>query len=90
MLIVPHVAPEQPAPETVQLTLPLGLDPGADITVALNCPVAPLFTLAGPLTLTDKLPLERVTVVLEDFEPSAWLVAVTVTVAGEGNTAGAA
>jgi hypothetical protein len=60
------------------------------LTVALNCtlPLAEMLAVPG-FTLTEIIGAEIVTVALADFVLSATLVAVTVTVAGEGTAAGA-
>jgi len=84
---VPHVAPAQPKPATLQVTAEL-LFP---VTVALNCCCAPVFssTLAGEtVTLTCVLD-EIVTVVEPDIDRFDRDVAVTTTVAGLGAVAGA-
>ena len=82
--IVPHVVPEQPAPDRVQLTDWLEVPE----TEAANCWVWPAVTVAvGGETATARPVI--VTVALPDALPSAWEVPVTVTVAGLGTTGGA-
>ena len=85
--MVPHVAPEQPLPVTVQVTPKL---PGSLVTVAVNCSV-PLTETVPEVgdTETETAGVVMVTVVDADLVLSATLVAVTVTVFGDGAVAGA-
>jgi hypothetical protein len=84
-LIVPHSAPEQPAPLTRQRMAELG----APETAAWNCwvPPAAISALAGVTFMTSGRMI--VTVSEADFVLSAFDVAVTVTCAGLGTVAGA-
>jgi hypothetical protein len=83
---VPHVAPEQPAPESDQLT-PLLAE--SFVTVAVKFWVKLTCTL-GVLGLTATA-IAGVTFTVANalLVPSAIEVAVSVTVAGEGTLAGA-
>jgi hypothetical protein len=81
----PQVAPLHPEPVTLHVTAVLLVFE----TVAVNCFCRPTFTLADVgemLTATGKA---TVTTADDDFEGSATDVAVTVTWAGVGTTAGA-
>jgi hypothetical protein len=82
-LIVPLAEP----PITDQVTVCVAVP----VTVAVNACVAPAFTVAElgfTVTTTEPVPA-RVTVADPMEVPLAALVAVTVTVAGEGRDAGA-
>ena len=76
VLIVPHAAPVQPAPETLQFTA----------TLAVNCwvPAVGTVALVGLTTTAGSIVTVAVFELVE-----AWLVAITVTVAGEGTADGA-
>src|SRR5712692_6819461 len=78
----PQAAPLHPGPETLQFTTRLGFESGAGVIVAVYATVAPVFTEAGPLTVSAKL-LVTVIAALAAFEESATLRAVTVTLGGE-------
>jgi hypothetical protein len=83
---VPHVAPLQPAPESVQLT-PLFCVSLVTVAVKLRpCPAATVAVVGARLT-----PTAAVTVIVAEptFVPSVTLFAVSVTVAGLGTAAGA-
>lgn len=83
--IVPQVAPEQPAPLRLQVTLVLDEPP----TVAMNCCVLPMETCAvGGETLT-MIECRIVTVTVSDLLGSTTEVAFRETCAGVGTVAGA-
>ena len=86
---VPHVAPEQPAPESDQLT-PLLAESLVSVAVKFWVPM-PACTLAEPGASEMEMAGAAVTVMVaaSDLVPSAMEVAVTVTVAGFGTVAGA-
>jgi hypothetical protein len=88
LAIKPHVAPEQPGPATLQVTVKFGLEPAAGANVAWNIPAAPEFTDAGPETSSVN-PLAMLSVALPLAFASATLVAVIVALAGCGRIAGA-
>ena len=83
--IVPHAAPLQPDPATVHVAALLG----APITEAENCFDAPVVTEALPGLTVTTIPEATVTTATTDLLGSATLVAVTLTLAGEGATNGA-
>ena len=83
-LIVPHAAPVQPAPETLQDTAVFVVP----ATVAVNCCLAPVTSVTG-VGLTPTATGTMVTVADAELVARAWLVAVMVTVAGVGTVAGA-
>jgi hypothetical protein len=82
--MVPQVAPEQPGPASVHVTFVFALP----VTVAVNgCVVDTLKVCdVGEMEIATGV---SVTVAVADFVPSAWDVAVTVTVFGEGAVGGA-
>jgi hypothetical protein len=83
--MMPHVLPEQPLPPTLQRTAVFAVL----TTVAVNCCVFPTATCAvwgNRVTPTGRT---TVTVADADFVGSAADVAVTITCAGLGTTAGA-
>src|SRR5271166_939666 len=82
---VPHAAPTQPVPDTLQLTAVLV----GPVTVAVNCLVSPAKTraLVGEILITTGP--TTVTVALPDLEESACETAVTVIVGGLGSLLGA-
>ena len=84
----PQAAPLHPGPETLQFTTRLGFEFGAGVIVAVYATVAPVFTEAGPLTVSAKL-LVTVIAALAAFEGSATLRAVSVTLGGEVRICGA-
>jgi len=86
--MLPQAAPLHPGPETLQFTTRLGFEFGAGVIVAVYATVAPVFTEAGPLTVSAKL-LVTVIAALPTFEGSATLRAVSVTLGGEGRICGA-
>ncbi len=86
--MVPQAAPEQPGPATLQLTTWLGFEFGAGVSVAVYAAEAPVFTVVGPPTVSVKL-LVTVIAAPADFEGSATLRAVSVTLAGDGRICGA-
>ena len=83
--IVPHAAPLQPDPCTLHVVAVLDVP----VTEAENCCVAPVATepLLG-LTVTT-IPEATVTTATADLLGSATLVAITLTLAGDGATNGA-
>src|SRR5258708_21159001 len=85
---IPHAFPVHPAPESCHTRARLGFEFCAGKNVAVNCPVAPGATFAGPLTVSPKL-LVIWMVATTCFERSAAERAVSVTVAGEGRICGA-
>jgi hypothetical protein len=82
---VPQVAPAQPAPVTAHVTLVLDVP----VTVAVNCCVPPASTDAVVGLTVMETTAMTVTVAEADFVGSAALVAVTLTMFGEGANAGA-
>ena len=85
---VPHVAPLQPVPESVQVT-PLFCE--SFVTVAVKFCVSPVCTLGLVGATLTEITGAAVTVIVAVpcFVPSATEVAVSVTVAGLGTLAGA-
>ncbi len=85
----PHVAPEQPLPESDQVT---PLFAGSFITVAVKLCVWPVVTLAEPGETATATAASCITVILaeENFVGSATEVAVRTTTAGDGTAPGAA
>ena len=85
---IPQPVPLHPLPESDQLRLLEGLDPGTGVSVATTACVALVCTDDGALSCSVKL---LVIVTLDEFlrEGSAALVAVTVTLAGLGRICGA-
>jgi hypothetical protein len=86
--IIPHVAPAQPGPATLQATAKFGFEPAAGENAARNVPPAPEFTEAGPETVVVN-PLAIVSVTPPFALASAALVAVIVSLAGCGKISGA-
>ena len=86
VLTDPHAAPVHPIPVNENVTAVL-VDP---VTTVANCSVPPVDTVAlvGLMAIVTG-GAAIVTVAVEDLPGSATLVAVTVTVAGEGTVAGA-
>jgi hypothetical protein len=82
---VPHAAPEQPVPVTVQLTPVVKLP----VTVAVNCFCAPTSTWAEVGEMLIPSCWEIVTMAVLDFMESATDLAVTVTNDGFGTVEGA-
>jgi len=87
LVIVPSVELPPGTPLTVQRTARFGLP--ELVIVAVNCCVAPSSTLAEAGVTLRTMSLVIVTVALALLEVSAWLVAVTVTLADEGRFCGA-
>jgi hypothetical protein len=86
--MAPHVVPEQPPPEMLQLIVDNGFDPRTGLSSAPNVAVDDTVTEEGPsIVKVNRLVTEMVTVAV--FEGSAPLVAVSRTVGDEGNTDGA-
>lgn len=86
---VPHAAPLQPAPDSVQVT-PFAAE--SPCTVAVNACVPAATTLAivdDSVTEIGTGGADTVIAAVADFAPSATDVAVIVIVAGEGTVAGA-
>lgn len=86
--IVPHAAPAQPAPDTLQEIIMLGLEFATGVSVAAKLPLPPAVTAEGPFTLNVKW-LIIVSAMDALFDGSATLVAVSSTVGGEGSICGA-
>jgi len=84
----PQAVPLHPGPETLQFTTRLGFEFGAGVIVAVYATVAPVFTEAGPLSVSVKL-LVTVIAALAAFEGTATLRAVSVTLGGEVRICGA-
>ena len=84
LVIVPHAAPLQPAPERLHVTVVLFVP----VTVAVNCcwPAVGTWALLGE---TATLTTTMVTVAVADFVGSAFEVAVTLTADGVGTLVGA-
>ena len=80
--------PAHPAPETDQEIAGFGSEPGTGVSVADRPAVAPAAMDEGPLIVKVKL-LVMVIATVAFFEGSATLVAVSVTVGGDGNVCGA-
>ena len=83
--IVPHVAPEQPAPLRLHVTLVLDEPP----TVAMNCCVLPMETCAVRGETLTMIECRIVTVTVSDLVESATEVAFRETCGGVGTVAGA-
>lgn len=83
--IVPQLAPEQPLPLTLQVTLVLDVPP----TIAVNCSVFPVTTCALPGETLTTIACRMVTTEVLDLVESAVDVAFTETCAGLGTAAGA-
>jgi hypothetical protein len=88
VLSVPQVAPLQPVPESDQLIVVFGFDPGAGASVATTAAAPPAGTPAGAVSCNVKL-LVMVMVAEACFEGSATLCAVTVTLETVGRMPGA-
>lgn len=88
LTMVPQLAPLQPGPETLQLSVVLGFEFGAGVSVAVNKAVALVWTNEGPATESVKL-LVMLTAALALLEGSATLLAVSVTPGSEGQIGGA-
>jgi hypothetical protein len=84
-LIDPQVVPEQPAPATLQVTFVLVVP----VTMSMNCCVWPTVTRAAAGVTSTTMGTTIVTDAEAEVDPLTALVAVTVTVAGLGATAGA-
>ena len=84
-MIVPHAAPLQPAPETLQVTAVFVVP----VTVAVNCCEAAVATFVEVGETETTTGAITVTVAEADLVGSACEVAVTVTVAGLGTALGA-
>ena len=82
---MPHAAPEQPAPVTLQLTPVIGVP----LTLAVNCRLAPAVTCAELGEMLTAIFCAIVTVAVLDFVESATDVAVTKTKEGFGGVGGA-
>ena len=87
-LRAPQDVPEHPAPETAQEIAGFGFEFGTGVSVAERPALAPAATDEGPLTVKVKL-LVMVIAAVAFFEGSATLVAVIVTVGGDGKVCGA-
>src|SRR6266852_710170 len=86
---VPHVAPEQPAPESAQLT-PLFCESFVTVAVKACVPSPACKLCVNGATLTTIVGAAvTVIVAVPLLVPSATEVAVKVTVAGEGSVPGA-
>ena len=85
LLMLPHVDPLHPLPETLQTTSELELP----VTVALNCTWAPGFNCAEDGETLTETPATRVTAADADADGSLTALAFTVTLAGLGRLAGA-
>jgi hypothetical protein len=86
--IVPHEAPAQPAPATLQEITRLGFEPAAGVSVAAKVAVVPVVTDEGPDTAREnKLVTVMAPVALLDG--SATLMAVTEMLGGAVRTCGA-
>src|SRR5579862_5293249 len=86
--MVPQDAPEHPVPETAQEIARLGFELGTGVSVAERPALVPTATDEGPLTVKVKL-LVTVTAAVAFFDGSAVLVAVIVSVGGDGRFCGA-
>lgn len=84
---LPHAAPKQSLPESVQVTTRFGLP--AEFIAAVNGCVAPNSTDAFCGEIETEMSLDSVTCALELFVGSSTLVASTETLAGAGKIAGA-
>jgi len=82
---VPTVALPPAIPFTLQVTAVFAVP----VTVAVNCCVAPVTTEALVGLTVTATPETIVTDAEADLVGSNWLVAITVTVAGEGTADGA-
>ena len=84
-MIVPQAEPVQPAPATVQLTAGFAVLP----TVAVNVLVALTSSVTVAGESATVIAASTVTAAAAVLVGSAWLVAVTVTAAGDGTAEGA-
>ena len=84
-MIVPQAEPVQPVPAIVQLTAGFAVLP----TVAVNVLVALTSSVAVAGESATVIAASTATAAAADLVGSAWLVAVTVTDAGDGTAAGA-
>jgi len=82
---VPHAAPEQPAPEMLQVTPVTGVP----VTLATNCCSPPAAICAELGEMLTAICWAIITVVVLDFVESATAVAVTKTKDGDGGVEGA-
>lgn len=87
--LVVTIVPTVEFPPVTPLTSQAIVAPAAVQKDAVNVCAWPRGTLTGDGEMEFVDPHSTVTLALPDFELSAVLVAVTVTVAGEGGTAGA-
>ena len=87
-MIVPHVIPEQPLPETFQLIAEDGFDPGMGVSDTPKLAVEETATEEGPLSASVNR-LVMLTEFVATFDGSAALTALSRSVAGEGSTCGA-
>ena len=85
---MPQAEPLQPAPESDQLKIVLGLDPATGVRVAAMVAEPPEARLEGAAICSVKL-LVMVTAAVACFAGSAMLCAVMVTFAGLGRMGGA-
>ncbi len=86
--MVPQAVPVQPGPDTAQFTAVLVVP----VTLAVKLAVVLMLALAvegDTVTAIGVTGVLMVTVAAPDFVRSAWEVAVTTTLFGEGATAGA-
>ena len=86
--MLPQAPPEQPAPETPQLIEEDGFDPGIGVSSAAKFVLEETVAEDGPLIASVNR-LVTLTATVSAFDGSAPLVAVTRTIAGDGNTCGA-
>jgi hypothetical protein len=89
---VPQAAPEHPVPDRLHKISVLGLDPATGEMVAKKSRLVPALIpeLTEPAALSASVKwLVMVILAVADFAGSATLVAVTVTLGGEGRICGA-
>ena len=84
----PQLVPLHPAPESVQESVELGIEPGTGVNVAAMTAEPPEAMLEGAESCREKL-LVMVTAAEACLDASATLCAVTVAVAGVGRICGA-
>jgi hypothetical protein len=85
VVMLPHVAPLQPAPEILQVTAVFAVP----VTVAVNCCWLPTTSFAIVGEIETAIPVATVTVAVADLLVSACEVAFTLTVDGFGTEVGA-
>jgi hypothetical protein len=88
VLNVPHVEPEHPGPESIHVSTPFGLEPGAGVSVATIVADPPAGKLAGAASCNVNWLVMLMFAEL-CFDGSATLCAVRVTLGAVGRIPGA-